>query len=72
MRIAYNFPHSLLKHTGFREAKIYIVGYDIWIHQHIRGGVDAGTLNVVGTTQIVQQQEYPFSSLYTAGLSLTF
>lgn len=71
LRLAFNFPKSMLGNIGLENAQIYLVGNNLFTLSKYKGmNIDATSDNVL--TQGFDQAYYPVAKIYSVGFNLKF
>ncbi|WP_077417720.1 SusC/RagA family TonB-linked outer membrane protein [Chryseobacterium sp. JV274] len=71
LRVAFNFPKSMLRNIGIENAQIYLVGNNLFTLSKYKGmNIDATSDNVL--TQGFDQAYYPVAKIYSMGFNLKF
>ncbi|UKB77597.1 SusC/RagA family TonB-linked outer membrane protein [Chryseobacterium sp. MEBOG07] len=71
LRLAFNFPKSMLENIGLENAQIYVVGNNLFTLSKYKGmNIDATSDNVL--TQGFDQAYYPVAKIYSVGFNLKF
>ncbi|SIQ98490.1 SusC/RagA family TonB-linked outer membrane protein [Maribacter ulvicola] len=68
LTVGYNLPKSVIDKLGLAKLKLYATGLDLWEKHNLGGGFDPESLTATQTVP----QAYPFSRLYSFGVSITF
>lgn len=71
LRLAFNFPKSMLGNIGLENAQVYLVGNNLFTLSKYKGmNIDATSDNVL--TQGFDQAYYPVAKIYSVGFNLKF
>lgn len=71
LRLAFNFPKSMLGNIGLENVQIYMVGNNLFTLSKYKGmNIDATSDNVL--TQGFDQAYYPVAKIYSIGFNLQF
>ncbi|MFS4469957.1 SusC/RagA family TonB-linked outer membrane protein [Chryseobacterium sp. T20] len=71
LRLAFNFPKSMLENIGLENAQIYLVGNNLFTISKYKGmNIDATSDNVL--TQGFDQAYYPVAKIYSVGVNFKF